>query len=97
MFFKNKLENSNMPDKLYELSENTLIEKELIPLFWWDESKNFGDWIGPYLVSKLTTKSVFNTKQFPVMNNNFFTVGSICNGQVNPDSSLGRLSIFCSN
>lgn len=77
MFFKNKLKNSNMPDKIYELSENILIEKELIPLFWWDESKNFGDWIGPYLVSQITRKSVFNTKQYPVMNNNFFTVGSI--------------------
>lgn len=77
MFFKKKSENTNIPNKFYQISEHQLDEKELIPLFWWDESKNFGDWIGPYLVSKLTSKAVFNTKQFPVINNNFFTVGSI--------------------
>lgn len=77
MFFKKKSENTNIPDKFYQLSEHKIAEKELIPLFWWDESKNFGDWIGPYLVSKLTSKAVFNTKKFPVINNNFFSVGSI--------------------
>lgn len=77
MFFKKNLDNTVIPNKVYQVSQHKIYEEELIPLFWWNESKNFGDWIGPYLVTQLTKKAVFNTKQFPIISNNFFTVGSI--------------------
>ena len=75
MFFKKNLDNTVIPNKVYQVSQHKIYEEELIPLFWWNESKNFGDWIGPYLVTQLTKKAVFNTKQFPIISNNFFTVG----------------------
>ncbi len=30
--------------------------------YWWDETLNFGDWIGPWLVSQKSGKAVINTR-----------------------------------
>lgn len=47
----------------------------LAPVFYWDNKPNFGDFIGPYLVSKITRVPVLNIKniQYP----GFMAVGSI--------------------
>lgn len=47
----------------------------LIPVFYWDGEPNFGDVVGPYLISKITGKPVLNIKnlQYP----GIMTVGSI--------------------
>lgn len=47
----------------------------LIPVFYWDGKPNFGDVIGPYLISKITGKPVLNIRnlQYP----GIMTVGSI--------------------
>lgn len=47
----------------------------LIPVFYWDSTPNFGDVVGPYLISKITGKPVLNIKnlQYP----GIMAVGSI--------------------
>lgn len=39
----------------------------LTPVFYWDNTPNFGDLVGPYLISKITGKPVLNIKdlQYP--------------------------------
>lgn len=36
--------------------------KGLIPVYYWDDTPNFGDLIGPYLISKITDSPVLNIK-----------------------------------
>lgn len=47
----------------------------LIPVYYWDGTPNFGDFVGPYLISKITGKPILNIKnlQYPGM----MAVGSI--------------------
>lgn len=47
----------------------------LMPVFYWDGTPNFGDLIGPYLVSKITNMPILNVKnlQYP----GIMAVGSI--------------------
>lgn len=47
----------------------------VVPVIYWDGVENFGDSIGPYLVSKITGKAVLNT--IDSMRPGLMTVGSI--------------------
>lgn len=47
----------------------------LVPVFYWDGTPNFGDVIGPYLISKITGKPVLNIKDLPY--SGVMAVGSI--------------------
>ncbi len=77
----NKLLNKNSKIRIY--SENNLLVVDrknnrvqgLSPVFYWDDAPNFGDVIGPFLISKITGKPVLN-----IYRNDFtglMTVGSI--------------------
>ncbi len=48
----------------------------MVHCYWWDETTNFGDWIGPWLVSQKTGKTVVNTRSIKT-EHTLFTVGSI--------------------
>lgn len=49
--------------------------QDFMPVFYWDDMPNFGDVVGPYLISKITGKPVLNIKklQYP----GIMAVGSI--------------------
>lgn len=73
--------NPNRELKIYFKDEFISIDREkksvqgLIPVFYWDRVSNFGDTIGPFLISEITGKPVLN-----IFNNDFsglMTVGSI--------------------
>lgn len=49
--------------------------QEFIPVFYWDSVPNFGDVIGPYLISRITGKQVLNIHSLP--HSGFMAVGSI--------------------
>lgn len=61
----------------FELDSSHLM-KEIKPIkaYWWDGKPNFGDLIGPWLISEITGKTIINIKNqkisYPI-----FTVGSI--------------------
>jgi len=46
-------------DKFLVEYKNNVIH-DLIPIFYWDSLLNFGDLIGPYLISRITGKQVLN-------------------------------------
>ena len=49
--------------KFYVVSNQlTNTPSEPIPLYWWDGMYNFGDWVGPWLVSKLSGRAVQNVR-----------------------------------
>ncbi|WP_201603417.1 polysaccharide pyruvyl transferase family protein [Psychrobacter submarinus] len=69
------------PIAVYSNNENTFFDrksktvKNSLPVFYWDTKPNFGDLIGPYLISKISGRSVVNIK-----NSNYagmMAVGSI--------------------
>lgn len=47
----------------------------LVPVFYWDSRPNFGDLVGPYLISKITNKPVLNI--MGTYSPGLMTVGSI--------------------
>lgn len=47
----------------------------VVPLLYWDGKPNFGDMIGPYLISKITGKPVLNIKDSS--SSGFMSVGSV--------------------
>lgn len=47
----------------------------ILPVLYWDKTPNFGDMIGPYLISKITGKPVLNILDLSV--SGYMTVGSI--------------------
>lgn len=47
----------------------------LMPVYYWDGKPNFGDLVGPYLISKITKKPVVNIKNLPCAG--IMAVGSI--------------------
>lgn len=49
--------------------------KGLVPVVYWDGEPNFGDMIGPYLISKITGKPVLNILDTSM--SGYMTVGSI--------------------
>lgn len=46
-----------------------------MPVFYWDGTPNFGDLVGPYLISKITGKLVLNVKD--LKHSGIMAVGSI--------------------
>lgn len=73
--------------KIHEISE--LIHRQIaqsVPLqsvndanvnvFWWDKKPNFGDVIGPWLVSRFTGKSPVNGRGLKLMDPPLMTIGS---------------------
>lgn len=74
MFFIN---NEPVQYDVYQLDiSGNLTKKSPIFTYWWDDVPNFGDWIGPYLLSKITDRPLINTKGSK-RENVLFTVGSI--------------------
>ncbi|QIO08020.1 polysaccharide pyruvyl transferase family protein [Acinetobacter lanii] len=49
----------------------------IVPCYWWDTSLNFGDWIGPWIISLKFGKNAINTKNIKSVSNTIFSVGSI--------------------
>ncbi len=80
-----------VPVKLYFNNNTSLIDYDnkiihgLIPVVYWDTEPNFGDLIGPYLISKITGKAVLNIKDLPF--SGFMAVGSILH-MINRDNMV---------
>lgn len=80
-----------VPIKLYFNNNTALIDygnrkiQGLIPVIYWDTEPNFGDLVGPYLISKITGKAVLNIKDLPF--SGFMTVGSILH-MINRDNMV---------
>ncbi len=59
-----KFKNKSTSTRIYFENNLVTIDKKGIqgatPVFYWDGVPNFGDTVGPYLVSKITKKPVFN-------------------------------------
>lgn len=79
-----KLYKSLIKDKsirLYFENNTILIDHKsesiqgLMPVFYWDGTPNFGDLVGPYLISKITGKPVLNVKD--LKHSGIMAVGSI--------------------
>lgn len=75
--------NRNTPMRLYFENNTASIDLEnrsihgLTPVFYWDGTPNFGDLIGPYLISKITGKPVLNI--INLQYSGIMSVGSILN------------------
>ncbi|WP_289115743.1 polysaccharide pyruvyl transferase family protein [uncultured Psychrobacter sp.] len=67
--------------RLYFNNDTALIDTKnksiqgVIPVFYWDSKPNFGDFIGPYLISKITGKPVLNVRN--TKGSGIMAVGSI--------------------
>lgn len=46
----------------YQVSKDIILDAGAIPLTWWSVAPNFGDLLSPYLIEKLTSKSVKHIK-----------------------------------
>lgn len=80
-FFKRKqraraLENIDAMRSFYIDDNKDFISSEVAHAYWWDDTINFGDLIGPWLISLITNKTVVNSKYLNV-DRTTFTVGSI--------------------
>lgn len=63
--------------EIFDIESNgDFTSTELIHMYWWDVTTNFGDLIGPWLINLITKKPVINSKYVNV-NKTIFTVGSI--------------------
>lgn len=54
--------------------------------YWWDVNQNFGDWIGPWLIARMTQSVVINTRAQQVPHS-LFSVGSIL-GHITKDQGV---------
>lgn len=61
----------------YYFNSNNIVHNNPINLYWWDGVSNFGDWIGPWLISKVLDKNVVNSINTPKQNNVIYSVGSV--------------------
>lgn len=50
---------------------------QMLPCYWWDETANFGDWIGPWLISMKTGKIAINSRHIGKVPQTIFSVGSV--------------------
>ncbi len=66
LFFENNIISVDLLDKNMQ---------GLAPVFYWDKKPNFGDLIGPYLISKITGKPVINIEN--LQHSGIMAVGSI--------------------
>lgn len=72
-----KAESKNQTVELYSLDGNGNFQKnEPIYTYWWDGVPNFGDWIGPYLLSKISNRPLINVRG-QKRTQALFSVGSI--------------------
>lgn len=67
-----------------------LVTDGAIPMRWWGHERNFGDLLGPWLVSKMTQKPI---KWVPSHEPHYLTVGSIL-GHATPASVLWGTGSF---
>lgn len=58
-------------------SEDIVGDGQKLPIYWWDGLANFGDSIGPLLVSKILGVSPVNARQWSRAGNTLYSVGSI--------------------
>lgn len=77
MFFQNKIkvERAAIVDANSEQIFKTL--ENMLPCYWWDSTANFGDWIGPWLLSMKTGKTAVNTRNLYQIPSTIFSVGSV--------------------
>lgn len=73
MFFKQKVK----VIKPYIWQNNMIQEQLTIPMYWYDDVSNFGDWLSPWLVSCLAKKPVVNTAHLASTERSLFAIGSI--------------------
>ncbi|WP_180186963.1 polysaccharide pyruvyl transferase family protein [Acinetobacter sp. YH01012] len=73
MFFKQKIKVITP----YMWENNTIQENFAIPMYWYDDVSNFGDWLSPWLVSCLAKKPVINTAHLESSEKSLFAIGSI--------------------
>ena len=65
--------------KIYMLDESNFLQKqEAIKVFWWDGVANFGDILGPWLISMMTKRPIVNVRGSK-SSNAIFSIGSIIN------------------
>lgn len=69
----------DLVDKQARLDGITNDESDCINVFWWDGKPNFGDVIGPWLVSEITQKTPINGRSIKRSSPPIMTVGSILN------------------
>lgn len=73
--------NNNSSIRLYFENNTAVIDHKnqniqgLMPVYFWDNKPNFGDVVGPYLISKITGKPVLNIKN--LQSPGIMAVGSI--------------------
>lgn len=74
---------------LVDTSSNEVFKSldNMFHCYWWDETENFGDWIGPWLVSQKTGKTVINTRNIRAKQT-LFTVGSIIHHLADMDGEI---------
>jgi len=88
MFFnKNaKIERTSIVDAKSEQIFKTL--DNMLPCYWWDSTPNFGDWIGPWLLSMKTGQTAVNTRNLSHIPNTIFSVGSIVHHLLDTDAQV---------
>ncbi len=60
-----------------EFSPDLPLPADHVSAYWWDERSNFGDAVGPWLVQRMTGKSVVNGRRVSATAPTLLTVGSI--------------------
>lgn len=82
LFFNKKKHKKSITEttdsiKIFDIENNGYFTStELIHTYWWDVTTNFGDLIGPWLITLMTKRPVTNSKYLNI-NRTIFTVGSI--------------------
>lgn len=77
MFFKDKKDVDQV--SIVDDSSTNLFNNmdSMVHCYWWDETLNFGDWIGPWLISMKSGKTVINTRKLSTSSSTILSVGSI--------------------
>lgn len=76
---KHKKSNTETKDSIevFDIeSKGDFTSTELVHTYWWDITTNFGDLIGPWLITLMTKRPVINSKYLNI-NRTIFTVGSV--------------------
>lgn len=91
MFFKKKKSREQV--SVVNATSKDIIQSmdNMISCYWWDTSLNFGDWIGPWIISLKSGKNVVNTKNIESNSSTIFSVGSILHHL--PQSS-GKVAVW---
>lgn len=73
-------------DYIQEVPRHTAGYDSTLPVFWWDRVSNFGDVLGPSLVSKVLNKRPVNSRNYDRVGTTLFSVGSIV-AMINRDNA----------